>query len=120
MSSPFLLIPESEWVASNTLAFAIRDASPASPGHTLVIPRRPVATWFDATAKEQRALFELVDEVKRGLDAELKPDGHSTMTFTSTEFTSPNPESRFQHKSQSGPAPPHCRAPQETSPQYHA
>ncbi|MCP3168761.1 DEAD/DEAH box helicase family protein [Myxococcus qinghaiensis] len=77
MSSPFLLIPESEWVASNTLAFAIRDASPASPGHTLVIPRRPVATWFDATAEEQRALFSLVDEVKRGLDAELKPDGYN-------------------------------------------
>ncbi|WP_248546508.1 HIT family protein [Myxococcus fulvus] len=49
MSSPFLLIPESDWVASNALAFAIRDGFPVSPGHTLVIPRRPVATWFDAT-----------------------------------------------------------------------
>ncbi|AGC42121.1 helicase [Myxococcus stipitatus DSM 14675] len=77
MSSPFLLIPESRWVASNTLAFAIRDGFPVSPGHTLVIPRRPVATWFDATAEEQRALFELVDEVKRGLDAELRPDGYN-------------------------------------------
>ncbi|MFY2562673.1 DEAD/DEAH box helicase family protein [Corallococcus terminator] len=77
MSSPFLLIPESEWVASNTLAFAIRDGFPVSPGHTLVIPRRPVATWFDATLEEQRALFELVDEVKRGLDAKLKPDGYN-------------------------------------------
>ncbi|NTX35050.1 DEAD/DEAH box helicase family protein [Myxococcus sp. CA033] len=77
MSSPFLLIPEAEWVASNTLAFAIRDGSPVSPGHTLVIPRRSVATWFDATAEEQRALFELVDEVKRGLDTQLRPDGYN-------------------------------------------
>lgn len=77
MSSPFLLIPESQWVASNALAFAIRDRSPVSPGHTLVIPRRPVATWFDATAEEQRALFDLVNEVKAGLDAELRPDGYN-------------------------------------------
>ena len=73
MSSPFLKVPESEWVASNTLAFAIRDRYPVSPGHTLVIPRRPVATWFEATPEEQRALFELVDTVKRWLETRLTP-----------------------------------------------
>jgi superfamily II DNA or RNA helicase/diadenosine tetraphosphate (Ap4A) HIT family hydrolase/HKD family nuclease/SOS-response transcriptional repressor LexA len=77
MSSPFLSIPESEWVASNALCFAIRDRYPVSPGHTLVIPRRPVATWFEASPEEQRCLFELVDAVKRGLDAELKPQGYN-------------------------------------------
>jgi diadenosine tetraphosphate (Ap4A) HIT family hydrolase len=77
VSSPFLAIPESEWVASNALAFAIRDRYPVSPGHTLVIPRRQVATWFEATPEEQHALFALVDEVKRGLDAELRPDGYN-------------------------------------------
>lgn len=50
-SSPFLKVPESEWVASNELAFALRDRYPVSPGHTLVIPRRPVPTWFEATAE---------------------------------------------------------------------
>ncbi|WP_395838099.1 DEAD/DEAH box helicase family protein [Archangium violaceum] len=70
-------IPEAEWVASNALGFAIRDRYPVSPGHTLVIPRRHVATWFEATPEEQRALFELVDEVKRGLDASHKPDGYN-------------------------------------------
>jgi len=63
VSSPFLKVPESEWVASNAQAFAIRDRYPVSPGHTLVIPRRPVATWFEATPEEQRVLFELVDEL---------------------------------------------------------
>lgn len=77
MSSPFLAIPESEWVASNALAFAIRDRYPVSRGHTLVIPRRLVATWFEATAAEQQAVFALVDEVKRRLDTELKPDGYN-------------------------------------------
>lgn len=77
MSSPFLSVPESEWVASNPLAFAIRDRYPVSPGHTLVIPRRPVATWFEATPEEQRALFELVDVVKRELDRTLQPQGYN-------------------------------------------
>ena len=48
-----------------------------SPGHTLVIPRRLIATWFDATLEERVAIFELVDDVKRSLDAELRPDGYN-------------------------------------------
>lgn len=75
--SPFLQAPESSWVASNALAFALRDRFPVSPGHTLVIPRRLVATWFDATPEERVAIFELIDEVKQQLDAELHPDGYN-------------------------------------------
>lgn len=77
MPSPFLEAPTSSWVASNTLAFALRDRFPVSPGHTLVIPHRLVATWFDATPEERLAIFELVDDVKRALDAELRPDGYN-------------------------------------------
>jgi len=73
VSSPFLKIPESEWVASNALSFAILDKYPVSQGHTLVIPRRLVSSWFEATPEEQRAIFELVDKVKRGLDASPRP-----------------------------------------------
>ncbi len=77
MSSPFTEISNSEWVASNELAFAIRDAYPVSDGHTLVIPHRVVATWFDASREEQTAIFELVETVKRQLDASHKPDGYN-------------------------------------------
>ncbi|XXS84572.1 HIT family protein [Sorangium sp. So ce176] len=77
MTSPFLEAPGSAWVASNALAFALRDRFPVSPGHTLVVPRRLVPTWFDATAEERAAIFELVDAVKRQLDAELQPDGYN-------------------------------------------
>ena len=57
-------VPESAYLARNALAFAIDDAHPVSPGHALVVPFREVATWFEASAEEQRALFELVAEVK--------------------------------------------------------
>ena len=77
MSSPFLQVPPSDWVASNELAFAIRDHAPVSRGHTLVISKRQVATYFAASLAEKTALWALVDEVKAALDAELRPDGYS-------------------------------------------
>ena len=78
MSSPFLERPASEHVARNALAFAIRDAFPVSPGHTLVVPFRLVPTFFDATPEEQAAVIELVRVVKDQLDALApRPDGYN-------------------------------------------
>jgi diadenosine tetraphosphate (Ap4A) HIT family hydrolase len=76
-TSPFLARPSSEWVASNSLAFAIRDLYPVTPGHTLIVPRRLVATWFEATREERLAIFDLLDVVKDRLDAEFRPDGYN-------------------------------------------
>ena len=77
--SPFLEVPEAEWVCANELAFAIFDSFPVSPGHVLVITRRVVPTYFDCTAAEQAAVMVLVGEVKRLLDERLdpKPDGYN-------------------------------------------
>lgn len=77
MQSPFLDRPVTDHVAANELAFAIRDLYPVTPGHTLVIPRRLVANWFEATPAEHAAIMDLVVEVKRQLDAELRPDGYN-------------------------------------------
>ncbi len=60
-------------MASNELAFAIRDGFPVSPGHTLVVPRRLFAGWFEASREERQALFDLVDEVRRQLDGGASP-----------------------------------------------
>lgn len=75
--SPFLEIPPDRWVASNALAFAVRDGFPVSPGHTLLVPRRLVPTWFDASREEQVALLDLLDQVKVALDRELEPAGYN-------------------------------------------
>ena len=77
MTSVFSQRPMSDWAAQNALAFAIRDGFPVSPGHTLVVPFREVATWFEASAEEKAALLDLVEVVKAQLDAELKPDGYN-------------------------------------------
>jgi diadenosine tetraphosphate (Ap4A) HIT family hydrolase len=77
MTSTFLQLPPEAHVASNALAFAIRDGFPVSPGHTLIVPRKLIGTWFETTREEQVAMLELVDVVKAQLDAELRPDGYN-------------------------------------------
>lgn len=73
----FADVDPSQWIASNEAAFAIRDGFPVSPGHSLVIPRRLIANWWEATTEEQRAIFELVDLLKRRIDVEFAPDGYN-------------------------------------------
>jgi diadenosine tetraphosphate (Ap4A) HIT family hydrolase len=75
MDSPFL--NPSLWIADNKLAAAIRDAFPASPGHTLIVPKRPVPTIFDCTHAEVLSIWQLVEVCKQAIDAEFKPDGYN-------------------------------------------
>ena len=82
--SVFLDIAEVAWVASNDLAFAIRDRFPVSDGHTLVLTKRLVPDFFGCTAEERAALLALVDQVKRDLDARFRPDGYNVGFNTGT------------------------------------
>ena len=75
--SPFLAVPASGVLAANGSAFVIADRFPVSPGHVLVVPRRVMATWWEATDEERADMLALVDEVKRRLDAERRPDGYN-------------------------------------------
>ena len=77
MESPFLRVPPEQWIGSNSLAFAIHDAYPVSRGHALVVTRRVIASWWDATAEERAALWDLVAAVKLLIDAECAPHGYN-------------------------------------------
>jgi diadenosine tetraphosphate (Ap4A) HIT family hydrolase len=48
-------------------------------GHALIISKRLIATWFDASDAEQAGMMSLVGEVRRFLDELLnrKPDGYN-------------------------------------------
>lgn len=74
---PFCPPPADRVVEENALASAFNDAFPVSPGHVLVVPKRHVASWFDATAEERDALLELVDRVKKRLDDWASPGGYN-------------------------------------------
>jgi len=64
-------------VLANDLAVVVRDNFPVSPGHTLIIPKRHVVSFFDITGNERAAMLALLDSAKLGLDAELHPDGYN-------------------------------------------
>lgn len=64
-------------VWSSDLVIAVRDGFPVTPGHTLVIPRRHVATYFEASPWEQSELWRGVAEVKKILDRTHGPDGYN-------------------------------------------
>lgn len=74
---PFCPPPAERVIAANELAVAIRDGYPVSPGHTLVIPKRHVASLAHVTIEEAKALWALLAEVRARVDAELRPDGYN-------------------------------------------
>jgi len=59
------------------LAYSARDTYAVSQGHTLVIPRRHVASFFDLTHEEINACIGLITEERKRLDEEFKPDGYN-------------------------------------------
>ena len=61
----------------NEHCIVIRDGFPISPGHTLVIPRRHVGSFFDLSAEERQALMALLDSAKQSLDAVYRPDAYN-------------------------------------------
>lgn len=64
---PFCDIHPDAIVAENDLAIAIRDKFPVMPLHTLVIPRRHVADYFDLVEHELSAIHALLRECRIGI-----------------------------------------------------
>lgn len=67
--SPF---PEKPKLRENEFAYAIYDAFPVSPGHTLVVPRRIVADYFELELHEKQAMWQLVDDMREYLSTTYK------------------------------------------------
>ena len=77
-NNPCLFCKDARGVSlSNELAYSARDSYPVSPGHTVVIPRRHVPTFFELTPEEINACMALINEERKLLDEEFKPDGYN-------------------------------------------
>jgi diadenosine tetraphosphate (Ap4A) HIT family hydrolase len=74
---PFCTLPPERIIDSNDLALVIRDGYPVTPGHTLVIPKRHIGSWFEITQAEQQALLDLLAKAKAVLETEFMPDGYN-------------------------------------------
>ena len=62
---PFCSPDSTRIMLSNTHAIAIYDGFPVSPGHCLIVPKRHIASFFEATREEQTALFDLLAEMRQ-------------------------------------------------------
>lgn len=77
-SCPFCAPDAARLIFEHELAYGLWDGYPVSPGHALLIPRRHVATWFDASAEEHLALTAAIEEARRRVlerFAAKPPDG---------------------------------------------
>jgi diadenosine tetraphosphate (Ap4A) HIT family hydrolase len=74
---PFCSLPESRIVEHNAFALWMYDGFPVSPGHSLIIPRRHVESFFYISGEEQQAMLELLDRAKSTVDRERHPSGYN-------------------------------------------
>ena len=63
----FCNLDESRIEIENNLALSFKDLYPVTNGHTLVIPKRKVQSFFDLTEEETAAMFELLHLQKEDL-----------------------------------------------------
>ena len=74
---PFCSLSAERVIRQNESAVVIRDGFPVSPGHTLVIPRRHVASFFDVTDAERTDLMSLLAAARDDLDREFHSAGYN-------------------------------------------
>lgn len=74
---PFCTLPPERIIDSSSLGLVIRDGFPISPGHTLIIPKHHVGSFFELDPVERAELLALLDRAKVVLDKEFKPQGYN-------------------------------------------
>jgi ATP adenylyltransferase len=67
---PFCEMPGDRMVSENELAYAIRDAFPVTPLHTLLIPKRHVQGYFELDSAELEACRQLLHREKAAIERE--------------------------------------------------
>ena len=74
---PFCTMPTERIIDSNEFGMTIRDGFPISPGHTLLIPKRHIGSWFEISKDEQSGLLALLERAKTDIQIEFSPDGYN-------------------------------------------
>lgn len=74
---PFCPPPSERVLIESPLILCLWDAFPTSPGHALLIPRRHIESWFDATAEEQHALASAISFARAEIEKRHRPDGYN-------------------------------------------
>ena len=76
-NDPCLFCSPRDVVQRNELAYCTLDSYPVSPGHSLIMPFRHCANFFDLTEPEVNACMALADAQKLAIEREFSPDGYN-------------------------------------------
>ena len=77
MSCPFCHVEDHEIIAESEHFFAKLDGYPVSEGHTLLISKRHVSTYFDLTEDEQIDMVKLLNIVKKKSDNDFETSDYN-------------------------------------------
>lgn len=77
MPCPFCTLPPERIIDENEHAVWIYDGFPLSPGHSLIIPKRHVGSFFEITTAEKIAIFNLLDLAKNVVSTEHLPNAYN-------------------------------------------
>jgi diadenosine tetraphosphate (Ap4A) HIT family hydrolase len=77
MPCPFCQLPPERVVGGNEHGLIVRDAFPVSPGHSLIVPRRHIGSFFELRPEEREALLALLDQARDALQRSHQPQGYN-------------------------------------------
>lgn len=65
--------PDGRVIEQNEYAILIEDGFPVTIGHSLIIPKRHTASFFEATTEERAAIYQLLENAKILIDQNISP-----------------------------------------------
>jgi diadenosine tetraphosphate (Ap4A) HIT family hydrolase len=74
---PFCNLESDRIISESDYTISIRDGFPVSEGHTLIVPKRHVQSFFELHAIEKAAILQALEEAKEALDREFSPAGYN-------------------------------------------
>lgn len=77
MTCPFCTLPIERIVDSSDHAIWIFDGFPVSLGHSLIIPKRHVLSFFDISFEEHLGMIALLNQARDTIEREHHPDGYN-------------------------------------------
>ncbi len=77
MSCPFCIPKPWEVFYEGPLVLGLWNAYPVTPGHALLVTRRHVLDWFQATAEEQAELAAAAAVARACIEEKHRPDGYN-------------------------------------------
>jgi diadenosine tetraphosphate (Ap4A) HIT family hydrolase len=76
-SCSYCALPAGRVLGENEYVVWILDTHPVSPGHSLIVPKRHVESFFDVTPAEREAILSLLDRAREHVCRNHAPSGYN-------------------------------------------